>query len=70
MFHQTPLFEVINEFSKYSNKNIELILVKNDKFPITGEFNINEFDKFVNLLPLIYPIKVEQIAENRVILKD
>ncbi|MFX4267983.1 FecR family protein [Aliarcobacter butzleri] len=70
IFHQTLLFEVINEFSKYSNKNIELILVKNDKFPITGEFNINEFDKFVNLLPLIYPIKVEQIAENRVILKD
>ncbi|MEV9593759.1 FecR domain-containing protein [Aliarcobacter butzleri] len=70
IFHQTPLFEVINEFSKYSNKNIELKLVKNDKFPITGEFNINEFDKFVNLLPLIYPIKVEQIAENRVILKD
>ncbi|MFY4749548.1 FecR family protein [Aliarcobacter butzleri] len=70
IFHQTPLFKVINEFSKYSNKNIELILVKNDKFPITGEFNINEFDKFVNLLPLIYPIKVEQIAENRLILKD
>ena len=70
IFHQTPLFEVINEFSKYTNKNIELNLKKIDRYLITGEFNIYEFDKFVNLLPLIYPIKVEQIAENRVILKD
>ncbi|WP_323590211.1 FecR family protein [Aliarcobacter butzleri] len=70
IFHQTPLFEVINEFSKYTNKNIELNLKKIDRYLITGEFNIYEFDKFVKLLPYIYPIKVEQIEQNRVILKN
>lgn len=70
IFKQTPLIEVINEFSKYIDKNIELKLTKNDKYPITGEFNINEFDKFIKLLPLIYPIKSEQIEQNKIILRN
>lgn len=70
IFHQTPLFEVLTEFGKYNNKNIELIVRKNDKFPITGEFDIYEFDKFIKLLPMIYPIKVKQIGDNKVVFRN
>lgn len=69
-FRKTPLNEVINTFSKYVEEKIELKLNTNDTYPITGDFTTEEFNKFLELLPLIYPIKIEKIKKQRIILKN
>ncbi|MBL3520213.1 FecR domain-containing protein [Arcobacter lanthieri] len=70
IFEKTPLIEVLNEFQRYIDKRIKLVVSRNDDFLITGEFKIDEFDKFTKLLPMIYPIKVEYIGEKKVLFKN
>lgn len=60
IFKQTPLKQVIKEFSKYIEYKVKLELDKKDDYLITGDFKVYEFNKFLKLLPLIYPIKVEK----------
>lgn len=70
IFLQTPLSQVIKKFSKYLNINVELDLDNQDTYPITGEFNVYEFNKFLDYLPLIYPIKIDKNKTNLIILKN
>ena len=70
IFEQTPLHQVIKKFSKYMNKDIELQLSNKDTYPITGEFGVHEFDKFLDYLPLIYPLKIDKNKTNLIILKN
>lgn len=70
IFNQTPLNEVINSFSKYLESSVELKLRSKDNFPITGEFGVYEFDKFLEFLPLVYPIKINKNKNNRIILEN
>ncbi|WP_418184709.1 FecR family protein [Aliarcobacter vitoriensis] len=70
IFNQTPLIDVLNEFQRYFDKKIEFIVTKNDKFPITGEFDIYDFDKFTKLLPMIYPIKVQYVDDKKIVLRN
>lgn len=60
LFNQTSLKEAITTFSRYSTKTIllENETVKNTQ--ITGKFSIQEFDKFLNALPKIYTLKIEE----------
>ncbi len=60
VFIQTSLKSVINQFSKYTDKKIELSLKSSNIYPITGKFNLYDIDKFLKYLPLIYPLKIEQ----------
>ncbi len=60
LFNQTSLKEAINTFSRYSSKTI---LLENDTVrntQITGKFSTQEFDKFLNALPKIYALKIEE----------
>ena len=60
VFIQTSLKSVIKQFSKYTDKKIELSLKSSNIYPITGKFNLYDIDKFLKYLPLIYPLKIEQ----------
>lgn len=60
VFSQSSLNEVIKEFSKYTNKKIKLYLYDPMQYPISGEFGLYDIDKFLEYLPLIYPLKIEQ----------
>lgn len=70
IFDKTPLVDVLNEFQRYIDKKIELVVTKKDDFPITGEFEIDDFDKFTKLLPMIYPIKVQYIGDKKVVFRN
>ena len=70
LFKNTPLDEVLNTFSKYIKKEIVIKLNNKDNYPITGEFTTEEFDKFLELLPLIYPIKIDMNSKNRIVFKN
>lgn len=70
IFKQTDLKDVIQQFSKYTKFDIHLNIIGKDTYPITGEFGVYEFDKFLDFLPLVYPIKIDKIKENQVILKN
>lgn len=70
IFEQTPLIQVINNFSKYLNKDIDIQLNNKDTYPITGEFGVYEFNKFLDYLPLIYPINIDKKEDNLIILEN
>jgi transmembrane sensor len=70
VFQQTPLKQVLNEFQKYLTPKIKLNITSNEKYPITGTFGIYEFEKFLTLIPLIYPIKIERKDEKMITLKS
>lgn len=65
IFEQTPLKEVIKEFSKYLEYKVELDLNNSDTYPITGEFGVYEFKKFLELLPLVYPIEIDRNSNKK-----
>ncbi|WP_206732261.1 FecR family protein [Halarcobacter mediterraneus] len=60
VFNQTSLTNAIKEFSKYTNKEIDVNLNSSNIYPITGEFSLYGIDKFLEYLPLIYPLKIEK----------
>jgi len=70
IFEQTSLKDVVNEFSKYLDYEIKIDLLKNDNYPISGEFSVYEFDKFLEFLPLIHPIKIQRNDKNQIILQN
>jgi transmembrane sensor len=68
IFNQTPLDKVIKDFLKYSDKAVDIKL-DSKNYPVTGEFNVYELEKFLQFLPLIYPIEIEKKNDSIKILK-
>lgn len=57
-FQQTNLEEVFNEFSKHLDINIIYEKEKAKRYQISGNFDVKHFDNFLNVLPMIHPIKI------------
>lgn len=67
-FKQETLKNVIKKFSKYNDLEV-LIEDKSIKnLPITGSFDSKEFEKIINVLPLIHPVKIEK-KEGKILIK-
>lgn len=66
-FQQTSLEEVLNEFSKHIDINIIFEKQKTKSYPISGNFDVNHFDDFLKVLPMIHPLKVVKIDKEIVI---
>lgn len=64
IFDNTPLNEVLKVFSKYLQKNVFLNINDPENYPITGEFDVYDFNEFLKLLPIIYPLYIEKNQEN------
>lgn len=68
-FYQESIENIIKEFSKYIDINIEIENRKIAKLPISGNFSANSFDDFLKVLPLVHPLVIEK-KENRIIIRD
>jgi transmembrane sensor len=66
-FQQTTLQEVLNEFSKHLDLNITFEKQNLKNYPISGNFDVNHFDDFLKVLPMIHPIKVVKSDRNIII---
>lgn len=62
-FEQEPLKDVISEFLKYENFDIQIENKDLEKLPISGNFTSKEFDKIINVLPLIHPVNIIKTKE-------
>ncbi|MFV7790399.1 FecR family protein [Aliarcobacter lanthieri] len=63
-FNKIPLKEVLKEFSRYTDINVQFQDEKVSNTQITGNFAINDFDKFLLALPKIYSVKVDKNENN------
>lgn len=70
VFEQTPLKQVVSEFQKYLTLEIKVDIINNESYPITGTFGIYDFEKFLTLIPLIYPINIERKNEKEIIMQS
>lgn len=68
-FQQESLKNVIAQFSKYENINVQIQNKYLENLPITGNFTSKEFDKIINVLPLIHPVKIVK-NEDKIIIKE
>ncbi len=59
-FYKTPLKTVIKEFSRYIDIDVKYENEDIAYTAITGKFAINEFNKFLEALPKIYPLKLDR----------
>lgn len=70
VFSNTPLVNAVKKFSRYNDINIEYENEHVAYTSITGKFSINEFDKFLEALPKIYPLKLQKNKNNLKILEN
>lgn len=68
-FNQETLKNVINIFSKYIDIDVEIKSKSLENLPISGNFTTEEFDKIINVLPLIHPVKIEKNKDKIIIMK-
>lgn len=64
VFNKTSLHEAMKAFERYTNKKSKFETTEIAHFEITGSFSTKDLDKFLNALPLIYPLKIEKSKEN------
>lgn len=67
-FDQTSLEDVIKEFSKYIEIDVNISNKELLKLPISGNFDAFHFQEFLNVLPLVHAIKVQKEA-NKIFIK-
>lgn len=65
-FKQESLKNVIEKFLKYNDLDVQIEDKSITNLPITGNFTSKEFEKFINVLPLIHPVKIQK--QNRKII--
>lgn len=68
IFNQTSLGDVLKEFSKYIEIDVQ---IQNDELrnlPISGNFDAFHFQDFLNVLPLVHAVKVQK-EDNKIIIK-
>lgn len=66
-FQQTSLKEVLNEFSKHLDITVSFEKQNTSEYPISGNFDVEHFDDFLKVLPMIHPIKVIKSGDRIVI---
>jgi len=59
-FNQEPLHRVFEEFAKHLEISVSFETPKKAFLPISGNFDINRFENFLNTLPMIHPLKIER----------
>ena len=68
-FKQESLKNVLSIFSKYIDIDVEIKDKNLENLKVSGNFNANEFEKFIDNLDLIHPVKIEKQG-NKIIIKQ
>ncbi|RXJ60924.1 siderophore-interacting protein [Candidatus Marinarcus aquaticus] len=66
-FYQESIEHILKEFSKYLDVEFSIENKTIAQLPVSGNFNVNHFDDFLMVLPLIHPINVQK-KENKIII--
>ncbi|MDQ9092114.1 FecR domain-containing protein [Pseudoalteromonas haloplanktis] len=70
VFNNVPLYEVCAEFTRYHDVNFEFTKLSVRNMMISGTFNANELDNFLNLLPHVLPIEIKNNNNHVVMSKN
>ena len=68
-FEKTSIKEAFEKFSRYIDIEVTFDRYENSIHKIDGQFTIQEFDKFLYILPKIYPIKIKK-EKNRIFIQS
>jgi ferric-dicitrate binding protein FerR (iron transport regulator) len=68
-FNEVPLKEIVEEFNRTGLIQIELADRKLEALEVTGRLDPKNPEAFLQLLELIFQIRVERMGENRIALK-
>lgn len=67
MFDQTPLQEALFEFERYGAKPVQIASAQLGSLLLSGSFEIERFNSFVETLPKVLPLKVVNVGDKIVI---
>lgn len=67
-FNNTPLAEVVAQFNRYNRVQMEIADTALSRLPVGGNFNANNAESFINLLEAGGSVRVERLADYRVLL--
>ncbi len=69
IFKQDSLKNVMQEFRKYLDIEVEFETIQSSLYPISGEFEVNKFDDLLKSLPLLHPLLIEKNT-NKIVIKE
>ncbi len=67
-FDQSTLENIIKEFKKYIDINVQIDDKTIASYPISGNFDAYEFKDFLKILTILHPVKIEEL-DNKFIIK-
>lgn len=67
LFTQEPLSKVFAEFAKHLDISVVFKSTKVAALLISGNFDVERFEDFLNTLPIIHPVKVERYGNQIVV---
>lgn len=60
IFDKTTLKEALEIFNRYDSTKVAILDYETSQLKVSGEFLTKDFDKFLEALPFIYPIKISK----------
>ncbi len=69
VLNQMPLGTVIENFQRYADFEVQIQQPELAQLQVTGQFKTKNYQQFMQVLPAIAAVKVEQIAEKQWIIK-
>ena len=63
-FDHTPLYEAITHFQRYHDFKVDFSEKSMQNFQITGQFKAQNYQQFIQVLPMLSDLKVNKISEN------
>ena len=68
-FDQSSLKDIIKEFQKYIDINVQIVDEIIASYPISGNFDAYEFKDFLKILTIMHPVKIEETGNKFIIKK-
>lgn len=69
VFEQTPLTEALQDFQRYADFEVQFSPSDLDDISLSGQFKINNYQQFMQILPKVAPVSVEQLTEQEWIVR-
>ena len=65
VFNQTPLMSALQNFQRYSDFHVDIEDKELNDLPITGQFKTQSLQQFMQVLPYVAPLDIEQISTQK-----
>ncbi|WOE32638.1 MULTISPECIES: FecR family protein [unclassified Acinetobacter] len=69
VFNQMPLIKAIENFQRYADFSVQIENSELQHLQITGQFKITNYQKFMQILPILTAVSVEKISDKKWIIR-